>query len=135
MRRITLVIALVAALCPSVASAASRANWDTQDQRTVQRYGVMAALPDGSFHGGDPLTADQFNEALAALAQRIHRRPVGAAAGARVSAQLFHKLIVKQVGLADLAYDVKAEAKRAGLAPPYRFGTEVVARQLGLRYN
>src|SRR5205085_1067084 len=44
-------------------------------------------------------------------------------------------LIVKQVGLKGLANRIEAEAKGAGLAPPWRFGTEVVARALGLRYD
>jgi cell wall-associated NlpC family hydrolase len=136
MRRILLLLALVATVAfPTAAGAATRANWDTKDQKTVQRYSIMDALPDGSFHGGDPLTADQFNAALAAFAQRLNRKPVAAGAGQRISVSLFHKLIVKQVGLADLAASVQTEAKNAGLAPPWRFGNEVVARELGLRYN
>jgi cell wall-associated NlpC family hydrolase len=135
-RRILLTLAVVAALTPAAsAQAATRANWDRSDQRTVQKAGVLPALADGDFHGADPLSADQFNGALSAFAQRIHRKPVAAAAGQRITVAFFHRLVVKQVGLADLAAGVKAEAKRAGLAPPYRFGTEVVARQLGLRFD
>jgi cell wall-associated NlpC family hydrolase len=136
MRRILVTLAAIAALIPAAtADASTRANWDTSDQRTVQNAGVIPAMADGDFHGADPLTADQFNGALSAFAQRIHRKPVTAAAGQRITIAFFHRLVVKQVGLADLAAGVKAEAKRAGLAPPSRFGTEVVARQLGLRFN
>ena len=136
MRRIVLTLATLVALIPvAAANAATRANWDKSEQRTVQRAGVLTALPDGSFHGGDALTADQFNAALSAFAQRINKKPVAAAAGQNVTVAFFHKLVVKQVGLADVARNVQAEAKRAGLEPPSRFGTEVVARQLGLRFN
>jgi cell wall-associated NlpC family hydrolase len=139
MRRLLATLATAVALLPVSAQAAhaasSKANWDTNEQRTVQRYGILAALPDGGFHGADPLTADQFNTALAAFAQRINRKPVAAGADQRITVALFHKLIVKQVGLADLARQVQAEAKRAELGPPSRFGNEVVARQLGLRFN
>jgi cell wall-associated NlpC family hydrolase len=106
MRRITLVLALAAAF-PQSASAS----------------------PSG------PLTADQFNSAVAAVAQRLHRTPVTAAPGQRISVATFDRLIVRQVGLIDLARSIQAEATRAGLAPPSRFGTEVVARALGLRWD
>jgi cell wall-associated NlpC family hydrolase len=136
MRRIVLVLlAVVAAAFPAGAAASSRGSWDPKDQGTVQGAGVLPALADGDFHGADPLSADQLNASLASLAQRLGRKPVAAASGQRITVALFHKLAVKQVGLADLAAGVQAEAKRAGLAPPSRFGSEVVARQLGLRFN
>jgi cell wall-associated NlpC family hydrolase len=107
MRRIVLLLVLAVVLPPATA----------------------AALPR------DPLTADQFNAAIAPIAQRLHRTPVTAAPGQRISVAVFDRLAVKQVGLIDLARQIQAEATRAGLAPPSRFGTEVVARALGLRRN
>src|SRR5436853_7796191 len=104
MRRIVLLLALLAVFAPGTAAAA-------------------------------PLSADQFNAAVAPLAQRLHRAPVTAAPTQRISVAVFDKLVVKQVGLIDLARSIQAEAVRAGLAPPSRFGTEVVARALGLRRN
>lgn len=47
----------------------------------------------------------------------------------------FDRALVAQLGLLDVARSVQAQAARAGLRPPARFGTEVVARQLGLREN
>jgi cell wall-associated NlpC family hydrolase len=44
-------------------------------------------------------------------------------------------LVVEQLGMADVAQAVQAEAARVGLRPGPRFGSEVVARQLGLRFN
>ena len=43
--------------------------------------------------------------------------------------------MVEQLGISDVAQAVQAEAARAGLRPGPRFGSEVVARQLGLRYD
>src|SRR4051812_18103836 len=111
MRRITLVLALAAGAVAPPAAAASGSK------------------------PSDPVTAEQFNAAVVAVAQRVHRRPVEAASGQRISVATFHRLIVKQVGLIDLAREIRAEATRAGLAPPSRFGTEVVARALGLRHD
>jgi hypothetical protein len=45
------------------------------------------------------------------------------------------RLLVAQLGLTDVADAVQAEAARAGLQPPARFGSEVVAGLLGLRRN
>jgi cell wall-associated NlpC family hydrolase len=56
-------------------------------------------------------------------------------AGATVTVAGFHRLVVKQLGLADVARNLQQEAVGAGLEPPTRFGTEVVARQLGLRFD
>lgn len=52
-----------------------------------------------------------------------------------VTVAAYDRALVEQLGLRDVARDVQREARRAGLRPPARFGTEVVARQLGLRYN
>jgi cell wall-associated NlpC family hydrolase len=96
---------------------------------------VLAAAAFPASAAAAPLTAEQFNVAVAAIAQGLHRTPVTAAPGQRISVAVFDKLVVRQVDLIDLARAIQAEATRAGLAPPSRFGTEVVARALGLRRN
>ena len=53
----------------------------------------------------------------------------------RVSVISFDRAIVNQLGLSDVAQAVQAETERAGLHPPSYFGTEAVARQLGLRFT
>jgi cell wall-associated NlpC family hydrolase len=139
-RRMTIVrlavLACTAALAPAAtAGAATNAgNWDRSEQRAVDRAGVLPALSDG-FHGERPLTAGQHADALAAIAERTGAQPVSVPPSARISLTTFHRLVVRQLGLADLARSVQAEARRAGLEPPARFGTEVVARQLGLRFD
>jgi cell wall-associated NlpC family hydrolase len=44
-------------------------------------------------------------------------------------------MLVDQLGLADVAAHVQSVASGVGLLPPGYFGTEVVARYLGLRYD
>jgi cell wall-associated NlpC family hydrolase len=58
---------------------------------------------------------------------------VAAAASATVSVTAFDARLVAQLGLSDVARHVQATAQAAGLRPPRTFGTEVVARYLGLR--
>jgi len=132
MRRslLAIVIALLAA-APAHA-ATTKANWDKADQRAVVRAGVLPSLDDG-FQGDHALTPGQLEAALAEIG-------AGSTTAVKVTADritvaVFHKYVVKQLGLADVVRAVQAEASRAGLSPPSRFGTEVVARQLGLRYD
>src|SRR4051794_5612357 len=104
MRRIAAVIAVAASFTPAASAQAAntRANWDKAEQKAIQRAGVLPALA-GGFRGGDPLTADQFNAALAAIARRSgSAKPASVASTARVSVALFHKALVKQLGLASL---------------------------------
>ena len=135
MRRLAIaLVALAAGASTATADAATLGNWDKAEQHTVARAGVLPKLP-GGFHGGDDLSASQLTHALNAIARRTGARPVAALAGTHVTVATFHRLVVKQLGLADLARTVQTEAARAGLQPPARFGTEVVARQLGLRFD
>ncbi len=94
------------------------------------------SAPGSSFQGAAPLTADQANAAMAALAQRAGGEVVGrAAAGGSVTLVRFDAMVIDQLGLADVAAHVQSVAGAAGLQPPAYFGTEVVARYLGLRYD
>ena len=133
------------ALAPTQASAAATlGNWDSAQQRQVVRKGLMSA-PDGSFQGAAPLTAAQANASMAAVAARVgaqsgtsgDAQPVHAIqiSGGSVTVVRFDALVVDQLGLADVASHVQSAAASAGLKPPSYFGTEVVARDLGLRYD
>jgi cell wall-associated NlpC family hydrolase len=59
--------------------------------------------------------------------------PVAASSAATVSVTAFDARLVKQLGLQDVADHVQQVAAQAGLWPPAVFGTEVVARFIGLR--
>jgi cell wall-associated NlpC family hydrolase len=72
---------------------------------------------------------------MAALAARTDTTPVAVQASARMTLTRFDALLVSQLGLGDVAAHVERTAKAAGLTPPGYFGTEVVARYLGLRDN
>ncbi len=146
LRRALLLSALVPSLglAPTTARAAvTLGNWDSAQQRQVVKDGLMSA-PGGSFQGAGRLTAAQANAAMAAVAARIgsasaagQAAPVHAIqiSGAAVTVVRFDALVVDQLGLADVAAHVQSVAASAGLAPPSYFGTEVVARYLGLRYD
>jgi cell wall-associated NlpC family hydrolase len=135
-----LLLALAALLaCASAARAAivpTLGNWSRDEQEMVVSEGLLTDLDDGAFHGERALTHSQLQVARDALAVRLGAVPAPIAGDVdRISVAAFDALLVAQLGLADTAAAVQAEAARAGLAPPPRFGSEVVARLLGLRFN
>ena len=132
-RRLSLALIAVLAVLPAgAAHAASRGGWNLAEQRSVRQAGLMHNFSDAAFHGEQHLAARQLPDALAALAAAWGVAPVTARQG-RVSVTSFDAALVAQMGAADVAAAVQAEARRAGLRPPRYFGTEVVARFLGLR--
>ncbi|MEA2305156.1 MAG: peptidoglycan DL-endopeptidase CwlO [Solirubrobacteraceae bacterium] len=134
-----LAAALLTAACalaaPAGARGATLAGWDAKQQRQAVQQGLMSPLQDGGFHGDRPLTGAQLRGALAQLAALHAAATVAPPVAPTVSVIGFDALLVRQLGLADVARAVQAEAAHAGLTPPARFGTEVVARLLGLRTN
>jgi cell wall-associated NlpC family hydrolase len=115
----------------SPAQAATRASWNLDEQEAVADAGVLTRLDDNRFHGERPLTGAQLSGALSALAGA----PVAAPSSATISVTAFDARLVAQFGLSDVAAHVQTTARQAGLNPPGTFGTEVVARYLGLRTN
>jgi cell wall-associated NlpC family hydrolase len=139
--RLALLLALVvlaaaaASLLPATTvRAASLGGWNLGEQRAVREAGVMHNLDDQAFHGERSLSDRELPDALGALAPQLGVAPV-AAPSSRVSVTTFDRLLVDQLGATDVAVAVQHEASRAGLQPPATFGTEVVARYLGLREN
>jgi cell wall-associated NlpC family hydrolase len=139
--RIPLLLALAvlaaaaASLLPATsARAAARGGWNLGEQRAVREAGVMHDLDDQAFHGERPLSGHELPDALHAFAAQLGVAPV-AAPSSGVSVTTFDALLVDQLGATDVAAAVQHEAWRAGLQPPPTFGTEVVARYLGLRDN
>ncbi len=96
---------------------------------------MLTRLDDGRFHGERPLTGAQLTAALGALASESGQPAVAGSSAATVSLTAFDARLVDQLGLADVAAHVQGVARGAGLNPPRSFGTEVVARFLGLRTN
>ena len=107
------------------------ANWNPHEQRLVVRAGLMHDF-GGSFDGAAPLSDRSMGVALAAIAAR-EPAPVHVAAAGPLSVERFDALLDDQLGLRRVAAHVQRVAERAGLDPPSYFGTEVVARYVGLR--
>ena len=126
-------IAVLLIAAPAQATTPS-GTWDRHEQRLVAHAGVLPTLEDGDFHGERLVAGGQMRQALGALAVRLGVAAVPAPSG-NVSVAGFDRLLVNQVGLADVAAAVQSQATQAGLTPPPRFGSEVVARLLGLRFN
>ncbi|HEV7943159.1 MAG TPA: NlpC/P60 family protein [Solirubrobacteraceae bacterium] len=111
-------------------------NWDLEQQRAVVRAGLMAPLGSEGFAGAKPLSAAAESAALSGLAAREGLAPVASSAKAPpLTLVRFDALLVQQLGLAEVAQSVQKVAEEARLTPPSYFGSEVVARYLGLRYD
>ena len=137
-------------------SAANPPNWAKPQIRTVVEHGLMGASSVRTFKPNAPLTIQTLSDLASGLAQQV--APPSAAramalppdgggtttttgtttggtssSGATMSS-LDHKL-VSSLGLLPQAHEFTKAATAAGLKVPRRFGTEVVARLLGLRIN
>jgi cell wall-associated NlpC family hydrolase len=135
LRHVLPALAIAAAILTSAtpASAISKASWDRKQQSQVVRAGLMQRLP-GGFHGEQPLTSDQLTQAFTALSAKTGT-PAARVSSAPLSITRFDALLTDQLGLSDSANTFQNEAQRAGLNPPAYFGSEVVARLLGLHFN
>ena len=136
----------VVGLAPAIAAAKpGLGNWDNGAQRQVVRAGLMAYPVGHNFEGAARLTAVQANSAMSALATVINRDP--SAWGLEQQVRVVHTgrpvvtvtgfdaMAVDQLGLADVAAHVQQVTAEIGLKPPAFYGTEVVARFLGLRHE
>jgi len=138
---------VLGALSPATAGAqVTLGNWDAAQQRQVVRAGLMSDLRGHDFGGAERLRGAQADRALAAVAGLAVRAtapgdgvpspaPAVRAPAGRVSVTAFDRVIVDQLGLSDVAAHVQRATATAGLRPPAYYGTEVVARFLGLRYD
>ena len=131
---LTAILALLAFAAPANGALHGLGSWDPIAQRMVREANVLPSLPSGGFGGAQRLTATELDDAFAALSLRLGV-PAVRVWGDHVSVTRFDELVVQQLGMSDVAQAVQAEAQRAGLRPGPRFGSEVVARQLGLRFN
>ena len=112
--------------------AASKPSWAQAQIRYVIQHGLMAKTV-ATFRADDPLTQGE----LATLVGGLTKRPAAAVANkaAPVTVTQLDARLVRTLGLAGAAAALGANARAAGLAVPSRFGTETVARLLGLRTN
>jgi cell wall-associated NlpC family hydrolase len=125
-------IAALAAAHPGTSSPSAKRSWAQPQIRVVVARGLMARNV-ASFRPNDPLTQGELAELVGGLTEQPPK-PVANPSAQVTLAQLDAKL-VRTLELRDEAALFQGVAVAAGLRPPARFGTEVVARLLGLRTN
>jgi cell wall-associated NlpC family hydrolase len=125
-----LAFALVAAT-PPLASAAKR-SWAQKEIKLVTSRGLMTTA-GGAFRPDDPVSQGELAELVTGLTGEPTRVP--ASSGGKVTIAQLDAQLVDALGLGDDAARFYRAARAAGIKAPARFGREVVARLLGLRYN
>jgi cell wall-associated NlpC family hydrolase len=136
MSRILATTAVFAVLAAPAAArnvgTAQPANWAQPQIKVVISHGLMANSIQ-SFHPNDPLTRGALTALVAGLTSQ---RPTATTESTTpVTMAQLDSTLVRGLGLSGAAAEFSAVARSAGLTPPSRFGTEVVARLLGLRTN
>ena len=137
MRRLfaAFVCACLALAAPTVVLAKAKRSWAHAEIKLVTSRGLMGGDP-ASFRPDAPLTRAALDELVFALA--ADSDAPAATAGdpaARISLTTLDRTLVRSLGLGDDARLFYLGARASGLRPPSRFGSEVVARLLGLRKN
>ncbi len=133
-RRLAYVCALVMllTLSPAYAAAKPGTSWAQAELKTVVAAGIMAkeaaARPD------DPLTRGELESIVAGLTHTQTPAPASTSS-AKVTLAALDARLTDALGLTDSAKLFTQAVRTAGLTPPSRFGTEAVARLLGLRTN
>jgi cell wall-associated NlpC family hydrolase len=130
-RRVLACAALGLAFAASTSSAAPR-SWAFPQIKVVTAKGLMGGTANG-FRPDDLLTQGELAELVQGLAGKPAPAPADPAATATIG-QLDAQL-VRALGLLPTARQFTAAVRAAGLTPRTGFGTEVVARLLGLRVN
>jgi cell wall-associated NlpC family hydrolase len=128
MRRLA-ALAVGALLLPLGASAAT-GSWAQAQIATAVASGLMSGGP-GGFRAKDSLLPADLAQIVTGLAGSTPP----STGTAPVTLAGLDAAIVRAGGLGDAAHRFYLGARRAGLAPPPRFGTETVARLIGLRVN
>ncbi len=105
-------------------------SWAEREIKVVVAHGLMAKTVQ-SFRPNDQLTRASLASLIAGLTATPPQPTVQSSAPVTI-AQLDASL-VRALNLTDAAVAFAGAVSAAGLAPPSRFGTEVVARLLGLR--
>jgi cell wall-associated NlpC family hydrolase len=126
MRRRLLLVVLVVLVPAGVASAAKPASWAAAEIRALGQDPAVFR-PDDTITRGE--LAELFAAATATTPSAIAKHAVP------LSIQDLDARLVAALGLTPDAKAFTEGAKAAGLTPPSRFGTEAVARLLGLRKN
>src|SRR5437870_2435705 len=137
MSRILATTAVFAVLAAPAAAqnqggAAQPASWAQPQIKVVVSHGLMANSIQ-TFHPEDPLTRGALTALVSGLTSE--RPTASTQSTSPVTMAQLDSTLVRGLDLSGAAVEFAAAARSAGLTPPSRFGTEVVARLLGLRTN
>jgi len=132
-RRLVLPCTVLVLLAIAPASAAKApASWAQPQIQALVSAGIMGNSAS-DFHPNDPLTRialEHLTSGLTHTAPALVTAPTAAVTMTSLDARL-----VNALALSETAKLFEQNALAAGLKPPSRFGTEAVARLLGLRTN
>jgi cell wall-associated NlpC family hydrolase len=132
LRLLALLSCLVIGLAAAAGASGSQRSWAQPQIRLVVAHGLMARQV-AAFRPNDAITQGELQNLIDGLTQD----PPGTVANpdAPVTMAQLDARLVRALGLSEEASTFYETAAAAGLHPPARFGTEVVARLLGLRTN
>ncbi len=130
MTRRVLVCAALALVFASPAAAAR--SWALPQIKLVTAKGLMGGTANG-FRPDDPLSQGELGDLVAGLTGT--EAPVAANPGAPATIGQLDAQLVRALDLLPAARQISAGVRAAGLTPRTGFGTEVVARLLGLRVD
>jgi cell wall-associated NlpC family hydrolase len=131
-RAVLLTLLAVAVAAPSAAQPAPQRSWAQAEIKLLVSRGLMAPSV-ATFRPDAPLTQAELTELIAGLTETEAQAAAGSSG--RVTMAQLDTQLVRALELRDEAALFYQGAAAAGLRPPSRFGTEVVARLLGLRKN
>jgi len=115
----------------SDAAANPATSWAQAELRAVVAAGLMAK--ETAAHPQAPVTRAELETISSGLLHAVPATPSVPTATVTISG--LDAKLVSTLGLTDSAQRFTENARAAGLTPPSRFGTEAVARLLGLRTN
>jgi cell wall-associated NlpC family hydrolase len=116
----------------STALAAAKRSWAAAEIKLVTSQGLMGGDPT-TFRPQASLSRATLDDLVAGLTETP--KETNSAAAGTVTLAGLDQALVRALDLGDDARLFYLGARGAGLRPPSRFGTEVVARLLGLRKN
>ena len=127
-----LTCACLALATPVVVVAAPKRSWAQPEINLITSRGLMGGDPT-TFRPDAPLTRAALDDLLAGLTATT---PLASSEpSAPVTLAALDQSLVRALDLSDDARLFSAGMRGAGVRPPARFGSEVVARLLGLRTN
>jgi cell wall-associated NlpC family hydrolase len=131
-RHLLLPLLCLSLVLPAVAAGSGNSSWAKPQITLVTSHGLMGG-DAATFKPDSALTQGALAQLVADLTEQEAGTPTVPTGPVTIAG--LDSTLVRALGLGDAAGAFTLGARSAGLAPPSRFGTEVVARLLGLRTN